>query len=315
MDQPLYIIGIDGGGTKTTAVLCAFDESILAEAQGDSSNFQIIGIERSAHTILDLVETCCHSVGCSVMQIGAIVTGVAGAGRPNDQKSMYDGIMDLARTRNLTLNNLAVESDARIALEGAFGGKPGMIVIAGTGSIVFGKDERGNTYRAGGWGRFIGDEGSGYAIGQQAFRAVARSLDDHSKKTKLTKFFGEKFGMNTQETIIHSLYTENFDIASVVPTVIETASKGDKVAKKILDEAALELVGIIEVALKKINRNLKNPTKRPLAFVGGLLADEQYYSRRVISVIRKNSLPVSIRQAESSPVVGAALMAIELLKS
>jgi N-acetylglucosamine kinase-like BadF-type ATPase len=315
MDKPLYIIGIDGGGTKTTSVLCALDGVILAEAQGAPSNFQIIGIERTSHTILDLVETCCHSAGCSISQIGAVVAGLAGAGRSNDQQSMRDGIMDAAHTRNLTINNLVVESDARIALEGAFGGKPGMIVIAGTGSIVFGKDERGKIYRAGGWGRLIGDEGSGYAIGQQAFRAVARSLDDKSTKTKLTKLFEKKFGLNTQEAIIQSLYKENFDIASVMPTVIDAASKGDKAAKRILDNAALELVEIIDIALKKMNTNIKNPSKRPLALIGGLLANEHYYSRKVISVIRKNLLPVTVRQAESSPVVGAAVMAIDLLKS
>jgi N-acetylglucosamine kinase-like BadF-type ATPase len=243
------------------------------------------------------------------------VAGLAGAGRSSDQQSMRDGIMDLAHTRNLTINNLIVESDARIALEGAFGGKPGMIVIAGTGSIVFGKDEHGKIYRAGGWGRLIGDEGSGYAMGQQAFRAVARSLDDKNTKTKLAKLFKEKFGLNTQEAIIHSLYKENFDIASVMPTVIGAASKGDTAAKRILDNAALELVEIIEIALKKMNTNIKNPSKRPLALIGGLLANEHYYSRKVFSVIRKKLLPVSVRQAESSPVVGAAIMAIDVLKS
>jgi N-acetylglucosamine kinase-like BadF-type ATPase len=100
-----------------------------------------------------------------------------------------------------------------------------------------------------------------------------------------------------------------------MPTVIDAASKGDKAAKRILNQAALELVEIIEITLKKMNTNIKSPSKRPLALIGGLLANEHYYSRKVISVIRKKLLPVSVRQAESSPVVGAAVMAIELLKS
>jgi glucosamine kinase len=314
MDKPLYIIGIDGGGTKTTSVLCALDGAILAEAQGAPANFQIIGIERASHAILDLIETCCHSVGCSISQIGAVVAGLAGAGRPGDKQSMRDGIMDLANTRNLAINNLIVESDARIALEGAFSGKPGLIIIAGTGSIVFGKDENGKIFRAGGWGRLIGDEGSGYAIGQQAFRAVARSLDDKRAKTKLTMLFEKRYGLNTQETIIDSLYKENFDIASVVPTVIEAASKGDKAARRILDNAALELIDLVGITLKKMNTNVKKPLKHPLALIGGTLANEHYYSRKVISVIRKKILPVYIHQAESSPVVGAAVMAIDALK-
>jgi len=315
MDKPLYIIGIDGGGTKTTSVLCALDGAILAEAQGAPSNFQIIGIERASHTIFDLIKACCHSVGCSISQIGAVVAGLAGAGRPGDKQSMYDGIMDLALKQNLSINNLVIESDARIALEGAFSGKPGLIVIAGTGSIVFGKDEHEKIYRAGGWGRLIGDEGSGYAIGRQSFRAVARSLDDKRAKTKLTVLFDKKYGLNSQETLIDSLYKDNFDIASVTPVVIEAASKGDKVARNILDSAALELVDLIEITLKKMNVKIKNPSKRPLALTGGTLANDHYYSRKVISVIRKKMLPVLVYQAESSPVVGASVMAIEVLKS
>jgi N-acetylglucosamine kinase-like BadF-type ATPase len=315
MDKPCYIIGIDGGGTKTTAVLCAPDGAILAEAQGAPSNFQIIGIEPSAHTILDLIQSCCHSVGCNISHIGSVVAGVAGAGRPSDQENLHNGILDVAQAQNLTLNNLTIESDARIALEGAFSGKPGVIVIAGTGSIVFGKDDRGKTYRAGGWGRFIGDEGSGYTIGQQALRAVARSFDDKNKKTALKKLFANKYGLTSQETIIRSLYKENFDIASLVPMVIEAASKGDNAAKNILENATSELVEIIGITVMKMNTNVRNSSKHSLALVGGLFSGEHYYSRKVISSIRKNVPSVSIRPAESSPVVGAALLAIEMLKS
>jgi len=79
MNKPLYIIGIDGGGTKTTAVLCALDGAILTEAQGGPSNFHIVGVEKTAVTLLDLIQTCCHSVGCDVSQIGAVVAGLPGA--------------------------------------------------------------------------------------------------------------------------------------------------------------------------------------------------------------------------------------------
>lgn len=247
MNQPLYVIGIDGGGTKTTAVLCALDGAILAEAQEGPSNFQIIGIEQAAHTILNLIETCARSIGCSISQIGAVVAGLAGAGRPADQQRMLDGLIDAAQTKNLDLNKLIIESDARIALEGAFGGKHGIIVIAGTGSIVFGKDGRGKTYRAGGWGRLIGDEGSGYSIGRAAFQAVAKLLDGYGEKTKLLKLFNEKFGLGTQEAIIHALYRDNFNVASVAPLVMEAASKGDKVAKKILTHACSDLINVIHV--------------------------------------------------------------------
>jgi N-acetylglucosamine kinase-like BadF-type ATPase len=312
MDKALYIIGIEGGGTKTTAVLCALDGIILSEAQGGPSNFQIVGVEQSARTILELIDTCCHSVGCSASQIGAVVAGLAGAGRANDQQRMLSGLLDAAQQRDIVLNKVEIESDARIALEGAFNGEPGIVIIAGTGSIVFGKDKNGKTYRAGGWGRKIGDEGSGYAIGMEGFRAVAKLIDGRGGKTKLLKLFEEKFGLGTQEAIINAVYRDNFDIASAAPIIIEAASKGDKVAKDILAGACDDLIQVIDTVLVKMR---KKNGKHQLAFVGSLLANDNYYSHKVRSAVKRALPSVSIHRVESSPVVGASLMAIELLKS
>jgi len=315
MEKPLYVIGIDGGGTKSTAVLCALDGNILAEAQGGPTNFHITGIEPASHTILDLIASCCHTIGCTISQIGAVVAGLAGAGRSTDQQQMLDGLMSVAQKRSLPLNSVVVESDARIAVEGAFSGKPGIIVIAGTGSIVFAKDERGKTFRSGGWGRLIGDEGSGYAIGQSAFRAVARAIDNRTKRTRLATLFEEKHGLGTQQAIINALYKEQFDIASTAPLVMEAASKGDPAAKKILSEACTDLTGVIRAVLCGMNKGLRRPPRRPLAFVGRLLEKENMYSRMLRTSIRRERLPVTVHSAESSPVVGAALMAIEITKS
>jgi glucosamine kinase len=312
MDKPLYVIGIDGGGTKTTAVLCALDGIILSEAQGGPSNFHIIGIEKTACTLLDLIQTCCHSVGCTDSQIGAVVVGLAGAGRVLDQQRIAEKVLEVAHLRSFHLGKILIESDARIAVEGAFNGKPGIVVISGTGSIVFGKDERERVYRAGGWGRFIGDNGSGYAIGREAFRAVAKLLDDDGKKTKLLKLFDEKFGFGTRDSMIDAVYEEKYDFASVVPVVMEAASKGDPVAKKILVQACSDLVDVIDTVVKKMNKGRKRVPKRPLAFVGSLLMNDNFYSRKIRSAIKREVPVVSIRQAESSPVVGAALMAIRL---
>ena len=313
MNKPLYVIGIEGGGTKTTAVLCALDGIILSEAQGGPSNFHIVGLEKTATTLLDLIQTCCHSIGCTVSQIGAIVAGLAGAGRTLDQQHITDKLLDVAHVKSVNLEKVSIESDARIALEGAFNGKPGIVLIAGTGSIVFGKDERDKVYRAGGWGRLLGDEGSGYAIGREAFRAVAKLLDGDGEKTKLLKLFDEKFGLGTQDAIINAVYREKYDFATVVPVVMEAASKGDPVAKKILVRACSDLIDVINTVVMKMNKGKKGVLKRPLAFVGSLLMNDNFYSHKIRSAIKREVPLVSIRYAESSPVVGAALMAIRSL--
>ena len=310
MNKPLYVIGIEGGGTKTTAVLCALDGNILSEAQGGPSNYHIVGIEKTVATLLDLIQTCCHSVGCDVSQIGAVVAGLAGAGRIPDQQRIMDRLLEVARMKNIALDKVTIESDARIALEGAFSGKPGIVVIAGTGSIVFGKDERERIYRAGGWGRFIGDEGSGYAIGREALNTVAKILDGYNKKTKLVKLFGEKFGFVSQDTILEAIYKEHYDIASVVPVVLEAAANGDPIAKKILIRACSDLVEAIKIVVMKMNKGKKSVPKRSLALLGTLLIKDNFYSRKIRSVIKREVPLVSLRNVESSPVVGAVLMAI-----
>ena len=311
MEHPLYVIGIDGGGTKTSAVLCAIDGAILAEAEGGPSNCQVIGVEKTAAIILDLIHQCCHIIGCNVSQIGATVAGLAGAGRPNDQQRILDELLRIANVQKLTLNRVAIESDARIALEGAFKGKPGIIVIAGTGSIVFGKDEKGKIYRAGGWGRLIGDEGSGYSIGREAFRAVAKMLDGRGEKTKLIKLLSKKFGLGTQEAIIDALYQQNFDIAGIIPIVIEAAMKGDRIAKRLLSNASMELVDVISAVIANMHKGKNLSKKLNLAFAGSLLANDNFYSKKVRSVVRRHLPQIRINEQESSPVVGAALMAIK----
>ncbi|RPI06147.1 MAG: hypothetical protein EHM64_03985 [Ignavibacteriae bacterium] len=314
MNKPLYVIGIEGGGTKTTAVLCALDGNILSEAQGGPSNFHIVGVDKTASTLLDLIQTCCHSVGCSDSQIGAVVAGLAGAGRMQNQQRIQEKLQEDARAQNFHLEKVMVESDARIALEGAFSGKPGIIVISGTGSIVFGKDEREKVYRAGGWGRRMGDEGSGYAIGREAFRMVAKMLDGYGDRTKLLKLFDEKYDLGSSEAMIDAVYEKKFDFSSVVPAVMEAASKGDPVAKKILVHASSDLMEVIQAVQVKMNKGRRSGPKRPLAFVGSLLIHDNFYSRKIRAAIKRDVPLVSLRKAESSPVVGAALMAIRLLK-
>ena len=125
--------------------------------------------------------------------------------------------------------------------------------------------------------------------------------------------FDAKFGLGTQETIIDAVYGKKFDISSVVPIVMDAASKNDPVAKKILACACTDLVELIDAVLMKMNKSRKGVPKRPLAFVGSLLMNDNYYSHKIHSAIKRELPLVTLRKAESSPVVGATLMAIRLL--
>lgn len=308
-----YYIGMDGGGTKTHAVMTDAAGNIVAEHIAGPSNFQIIGVEKAADTIMTLVDMCCESVGCSTKQLRAVVCGLTGAGRIGDQKRMADGLKKYARSRKKPLANVIVESDARVALEGAFNGAPGIIVIAGTGSIAFGKDRKGNVHRVGGWGRVLGDEGSGYYIGRLGLTAVTRQIDGRGDKTSLTRAIAKQFGLADQTAIINAVYKENFDVASVAPLVLKAASNKDHVCRAIVENAVIELAWHIGVAAEKVSgrRVKKVRDKVHVCFIGGLIANDTIVSRLLKEYLAYHFPVIEIIPSMSSPSYGAAVMGMQ----
>jgi len=215
-----YLIGMDGGGTKTKCILTDLNLQPIYETIGGPSNFLVIGTETVSETILNLINDCTSSQNILSDDIQAIVLGTTGGGRRNDAELLEKQIFNQAKQNNIAINKFRVESDARIALEGAFSGKPGSILIAGTGSIMFGKDEEGKIHRVGGFGRYIGDEGSGYRIGRKGLNAVACAYDGRAKYTKIADLLEQEFSISSAEELITEVYRNNFNIASVAPLVL-----------------------------------------------------------------------------------------------
>ncbi len=301
---------MDGGGTKTHAVIVDDNGVIVAEHTAGPSNFQIIGVEKSAETIYSLITACCESAGCTVRDLRTVVCGLTGAGRTGDQQRMADGLKKFARSKRTPLNGVIIDSDARIALEGAFNGNAGIILIAGTGSIAFGKDGSGNVHRVGGWGRVLGDEGSGYYLGRMGLTAVTREMDGRGNTTVLTNMIARRFGLTDQTAIINAVYKEGFDVASVAPLVIAAAEKKDKICRAIVENAVIELAWHVQVAAEKLSgvSQKKIKAKIPVALIGGLIATNSSLSRLLQRYLAANFPVVQIIAPMSSPAYGAAVM-------
>ncbi|NUN69715.1 MAG: hypothetical protein HUU02_08395 [Bacteroidetes bacterium] len=310
-----YYIGLDGGGTKTHAVMTDADGRIVAEHVAGPSNFQIIGVEKAAETIMSLVDLCCESAGCTTKQLRAVVCGLTGAGRAGDQKRMADGLKRYARLVKRPLKSVIVESDARVALEGAFNGAPGIILIAGTGSIAFGKDRAGNVHRVGGWGRVLGDEGSGYYLGRLGLTAVTRQIDGRGDRTSLTRMIAKEFGLTDQTAIINAVYKENFDIASVAPLVLKAAGNKDHVCRAIVENAVIELAWHIAVAAEKVSgRTVKKVREKVhVSFIGGLIANDTIISRLLRRYLAEQFPVIEVIPPMSSPAYGAAVLGMRTL--
>ncbi len=302
-----YLIGMDGGGTKTKCVLTDLNLNPLYETTGSASNFLVIGADVVSETILNLIKECASSQKVLIEDIEAFVLGTTGAGRRSDAELLEKQIFSDAKQKSIPINKFRVESDARIALEGAFSGKAGSILIAGTGSIMFGKDEAGEIHRVGGFGRYIGDEGSGYRIGRKGLNAAARFLDGRAKSTRIVDLLDQEFSISTSEQLITEVYRNNLNIASVAPLVFDAAESGDKTAQRILEDEADELLLHISAMKIKLSVDILKVT-----LIGSILTTANYFSYLFNEKVVRRHSDVKIMEAEHSPEYGAALMAKQL---
>ena len=302
-DAVQYFLGFDGGATKTTAAIVDSHGELLIEKTGGPSNFQIIGIPQASGNVVDVARAALAETKLEFSDISGIFLGLTGAGRKNDQKRMKEGFEEYLRNKGLPVPWIGVESDALAALEGAFPARAGMILISGTGSILLAKDDNGTVVRTGGWGRFVGDEGSGYAIGRAGLTAYVKAYDGRGKRTSLTELVNERLGIESPQSLVLKLYHEHFDIASVARIVLEAADRDDEVAVSIIDDAANELMSHIRAAVSITG------TEIPVAFMGSIVSHENLLVTELTELISREFPAIRIRHPEKSAAAGAALLA------
>lgn len=304
INESLFL-GFDGGATKTTVVAMRADRKVVAEETGSQSNFQIIGTETASENIYTLTQAILRKAGADFPQVRVIYLALTGAGRIADADRMRDSFIGLLRQKDAHIPDVRIGSDAIAALEGAFSGKPGMILISGTGSILFAKDEDERIRRVGGWGRFIGDEGSGYAIGRMCLSAVAREFDGRGKSTSMSGLLKDQKGVDTPQALIAEVYRSKMDIASLAPIVLQAADDGDEIAAEIVARAATELFEHVSSVLPKLK------TWIPLVLAGSILSSVNPVSTKVRELIDKTFPNLKIQEPEYPPAVGAALLALK----
>ena len=264
----VVVIGIDGGGTKTVAVLADSDGHELARSVGAGANLQTVGPVVVRERIGSLIRTILSGTTGAVT-IRGLAVSLAGVDRPADVPVATDAILGAiadfeavgqsphdASTHpdagkdargpewDLPGGLPIVTNDAVAALAAGASILDGVVVIAGTGSIAFGLCN-GVRARAGGWGSILGDEGSGYALGIGALRAVCRAHDGRAPATSLTGAVLAHVGASTPPDLIGIVSAQTWGVAetaAVAPIVVREAETGDPVAGGLVDEAAAELV-------------------------------------------------------------------------
>lgn len=299
------IIGIDGGGTKTEAVITDIDGNILGIGRAGASNYHVLGLERAVASIVEAIEHARENSGLSIQKYQIVCLGLAGAGRPDDRSILLDAI------RNLRISDrIIIKHDAEIALAGATVLQPGVIVIAGTGAMAYGINSSGEEKRSGGWGNILGDEGSAYYIGRKALNAICKAYDGRGYPTILLDAIIEFWKLKNFDSIIKKVYgvaDSIQDIASIAPLVSKSAEMGDQVAIEILKDSAKELA----LCAISVIRGLQMENNRfPVAISGSVFNAGEIILKPFKECIISVSKFADIIRPMFSPVIGAVLLAL-----
>ncbi|HMS41521.1 MAG TPA: BadF/BadG/BcrA/BcrD ATPase family protein [Pyrinomonadaceae bacterium] len=301
----LYL-GADGGGTKTHIVLIDERKNLVGEGFSGASNPLRVGLETAVSNIIQAINQACDKAQISRGDIVSAVLGLAGVRRDDLKRGVRDRFVNLTHIRKTE-----VVTDAEIALYGTTLGKAGVVIIAGTGSICYGKDANGHTETAGGWGPIAGDEGGGAGIAKRALQAIAKATDGRGKSTKLSEAGMEYFRSSTPQDLLIAIYSPNIDnarIAGFARYVVETAQAGDEIAQEILKEAGFELGLAAFAVLKKLK--LQN-RKVPIGQVGSIFKAGNLLTDSLMKTVHKLAPKAFLANPKLSPANAAAVMAFE----
>lgn len=175
-----YLLGIDGGGTKTEAVVLDAENNEVARATRGPSNYHTVGQAAAEASLQEVIRQVLSAAGLETADVAALGLGMAGVARPGDREIVQAMLARIARFPRLVITH-----DAECALVGGLGQRYGMVVVAGTGAMAYGVNARGESRRADGWGFLMGDRGSAYWIGRRALRAVTSAADGRGPATDL----------------------------------------------------------------------------------------------------------------------------------
>lgn len=305
-----YYIGVDGGASKTAAVV--IDQNVEAHGSGlaAGSNHLRVGIEEATRNIERAVNKALVEAGVAIRDVEYAYCGVAGADHPIHRQKVVDSLRVF-----FPRGNFIVDTDARIALTGAIGFGPGVVIISGTGSIAFGRNAAGDELRAGGWGPTIGDEGSGFWIAREGLSAIVRAHDGRGFPTSMTELLCREYEMCSPDDLPRFVYattTNTDDIARYGRLVIEAAQAGDEVARDILSRAGSELAECVLAVARKLHML---DAEFDVAYVGGAFHAGELLLSPMRLRLSRDAPGATLHAPIEEPVAGAARMAMQAARA
>lgn len=297
------VLGIDGGGTKTRCAI-ARDGKIVATSNTGASNL-VRRSEDDVRTALHgAIRSACATAEIAPEQIEAACLGLGGASRENIAARVREIVGEVLRCPT------EVVGDMLVAFDAAMRGGAGVVVIAGTGSIAYGCDEKGDTARAGGWGSVISDEGSGYWIGKNALAAAFRALDT-GRTTVLIGHIMDAWSLpNRDELVAVANRNPQPNFAELAPVVFKAAAEGDAIAQELLSSAGAELAKLAKVVVRRL---WPPGNKMHVAALGGVFSTSNLVFKVFENSVHSEVPEAVVRLVAEDPVQGALFRAEQLL--
>ena len=305
-----FVIGIDGGGTSTRVALLSFDGTLLGSGQSGSSNIDDCGVTVAQQNVGLAVDAAAAQAGITRQPAAAVFLGMAGVTSDADR----DHIRQIALALELAPPaRIGVDHDCRAALAGGLSGRPGIVQIAGTGSSCYGRSADGRSWLAGGRGHLVSDEGSGCWLGLQAIRAAVRAYDGRDGYTPLLPNVLAALQINQIDDLLNRLYVVGIsraELAALAPMVVREAMDGDKTAQALVQRGAFEVGELVEAVARKLDMT----EGVEVCIAGGLLNTGPLIFDAYKAAIRRRLPSADVKTAEHPPVIGAALLALDIVR-
>jgi N-acetylglucosamine kinase-like BadF-type ATPase len=303
----MFYLGIDGGGTKTDYEIIDDKGNILSNFSTQTCNYIQIGFENYGKTIMEGATRVCNKAGIGISDLNFTFVGIPSLGESiEDSTELVKVTGEVLGSRNFKCGN-----DVEVAWAGALACEPGINIVAGTGSIGFGRDQGGNSARAGGWGYFCGDEGSAYWLGRKLIGLFARESDGRMEKSRLYEIVRDKFGLKRDMDFISVIYDDfklkRDEVSKLQLLLCDAAEQGDTNAIEAYREAAYELSLLVGAIIDKLNFNSNAETA--VSYSGGVFKAGGPILTPFEKYITKNN--AKLKKPQLKPVTGAALYSLK----
>jgi N-acetylglucosamine kinase-like BadF-type ATPase len=295
-----YLLGIDGGATKTLAAVLDFEQRAIHLAHAGPSNEDAVGSRAAVAALLDVAEEAIGRAGIAAEQLAGAVLAVAGTDT--------DAIVRHVRAVH---DEWIVVNDVVGAWAAATGAQPGIGAISGTGSNVFGVGPDGRAWRVGGWGHLLGDEGSGYWLGVESIRAALHDRDGSGPQTALSEAVVEFFGTSSVEAVASLVYSKPLSKSEIAAFTVETcrlAEQGDAVARELYRRGAEQLAGQVAVVARETG--LAQADSFPLGLIGSVFKAGELFAEPLAAAVRESAPGAQVAIVEMAPVGGSLQLAL-----